>query len=88
MCIVGGIAVGVFERIVLANVDPRNQSIVDLYLFVAALVLVVFLIRNPRRSRMVAHRTQVSRSPNGCGRSGTSAGSRSWACCWCSASWP
>ena len=48
MCIVGGIAVGVFERIVLANVDPRNQSIVDLYLFVAALVLVVFLIRNPR----------------------------------------
>ena len=48
MTLVGGIAVGVFERIVLANVDPRNQSIVDLYLFVAALVLVVFLIRNPR----------------------------------------
>ena len=48
MCIVGGIAVGVFEHIVLANVDPRNQSIVDLYLFVAALVLVMFLIRSPR----------------------------------------
>ena len=48
MTLVGGIAVGVFERIVLLNVDPRNQSIVDLYLFVAALVLVVFLIRNPR----------------------------------------
>jgi ABC-type branched-subunit amino acid transport system ATPase component/ABC-type branched-subunit amino acid transport system permease subunit len=48
MTLVGGIAVGVFERIVLANVDDRNQSIVDLYLFVAALVLVVFLIRNPR----------------------------------------
>jgi ABC-type branched-subunit amino acid transport system ATPase component/ABC-type branched-subunit amino acid transport system permease subunit len=48
MCIVGGIAVGVFERMVLANVDAREQSIVDLYLFIAALVLVVFVVRNPR----------------------------------------
>ncbi len=48
MTLVGGIAVGVFERIVLANVDARNQSIIDLYLFGAALVLVVFLIRSTR----------------------------------------
>jgi ABC-type branched-subunit amino acid transport system permease subunit/ABC-type branched-subunit amino acid transport system ATPase component len=48
MTLVGGIAVGVFESLVLANVNPRNQSIVDLYLFVAALVLVVFVVRNPR----------------------------------------
>ena len=48
MTIVGGIAVGVFERIVLANVDARDQSIVDLYLFVAALVLVLFVVRNRR----------------------------------------
>jgi ABC-type branched-subunit amino acid transport system permease subunit/ABC-type branched-subunit amino acid transport system ATPase component len=48
MTIVGGIAVGVFERIVLENVDSRDQSIVDLYLFVAALVLVLVVIRNRR----------------------------------------
>jgi ABC-type branched-subunit amino acid transport system ATPase component/ABC-type branched-subunit amino acid transport system permease subunit len=48
MTIVGGIAVGVFERVVLANVDAQNQSIVDLYLFVAALVLVTFVVRNRR----------------------------------------
>ena len=45
MTIVGGIAVGVFERIVLANVSSRDQSIVDLYLFVAALVLVLVVVR-------------------------------------------
>ena len=48
MCIVGGVAVGVFERIVLANVSARNQSVVDLYLFLAALVLVTFVVRNRR----------------------------------------
>ena len=48
MCIVGGIAVGVFERFVLVNVDSRDQSIVDLYLFVAALFLVLVVIRNQR----------------------------------------
>jgi ABC-type branched-subunit amino acid transport system permease subunit/ABC-type branched-subunit amino acid transport system ATPase component len=48
MTIVGGIAVGVFERIVIANVDPRDQSIVDLYLFIAALVLVMLVVRNRR----------------------------------------
>ena len=30
------------------NVDARNQSVVDLYLFVAALVLVTFVVRNRR----------------------------------------
>jgi len=48
MCIVGGIAVGVFERVVLLNVSARNQSVVDLYLFVAALILVTFVVRNRR----------------------------------------
>jgi ABC-type branched-subunit amino acid transport system ATPase component/ABC-type branched-subunit amino acid transport system permease subunit len=48
MTIVGGIAVGVFERIVLANVDAADQSVVDLYLFIAALVLVTFVVRNRR----------------------------------------
>jgi ABC-type branched-subunit amino acid transport system permease subunit/ABC-type branched-subunit amino acid transport system ATPase component len=48
MTLVGGIAVGVFERIVLANVDSRDQSIVDLYLFVAALFLVLVVVRNRR----------------------------------------
>jgi ABC-type branched-subunit amino acid transport system ATPase component/ABC-type branched-subunit amino acid transport system permease subunit len=48
MCIVGGIAVGVFERVVLLNVSARNQAVVDLYLFVAALILVTFVVRNRR----------------------------------------
>lgn len=63
MTIVGGIGVGVFERIVLANVDPRNQALVDLYLFVAALVLVVFLIRNPRDVAGWSLSTQVKPIP-------------------------
>ena len=48
MTIVGGIAVGVFERFVIANVGPRDQSVVDLYLFIAALVLVTMVVRNRR----------------------------------------
>ena len=48
MTIVGGLIVGIFERIVLINVDARDQSIVDLYLFVAALVLVLIVVRNRR----------------------------------------
>ncbi len=48
LTIAGGIGVGVFERIVLANVDSRDQSVVDLYLFVAALVLVLVGIRGRR----------------------------------------
>ena len=74
MTLVGGIAVGVFERFVLANVDSRNQSIVDLYLFVAALVLVLVVIRNQRDETGWSLSAQVKpiperlRSPSGtCG---------------------
>jgi branched-subunit amino acid ABC-type transport system permease component len=46
--IAGGVAVGVGEALVLANVDSADQSIVDLYLFVATLVLVLFVVRSGR----------------------------------------
>ena len=46
MCIVGGIAVGVVRARSCSPTSTRaNQSIVDLYLFVAALVLVLFVHR-------------------------------------------
>ncbi|MET0737485.1 MAG: ATP-binding cassette domain-containing protein, partial [Acidimicrobiales bacterium] len=48
MCLVGGLAVGIFESVVRANVDRNNQSIVELWLFVAALVLVLFWVRGKR----------------------------------------
>jgi len=63
MCIVGGVAVGVFEHIVLANVDARNQSVVDLYLFLAALVLVTFVVRNRRDDTGWSLSTQVKPIP-------------------------
>jgi ABC-type branched-subunit amino acid transport system ATPase component/ABC-type branched-subunit amino acid transport system permease subunit len=48
MTIVGGLAVGLFEAIVLANVDSAKRSIVDLYLFLGTLVLVLFVHRGRR----------------------------------------
>jgi ABC-type branched-subunit amino acid transport system ATPase component/ABC-type branched-subunit amino acid transport system permease subunit len=63
MCIVGGVAVGVFERIVLLNVNARNQSVVDLYLFGAALVLVTFVVRNRRDDTGWSLSTQVKPIP-------------------------
>ncbi len=46
--IAGGIAVGVCEAVIRANVDSADQSIVDLYLFGATLVLVLFVVRSGR----------------------------------------
>ena len=41
----GGLAVGVVEQIVRANVESTNRTIVDLYLFLAVLVVVLFVGR-------------------------------------------
>jgi ABC-type branched-subunit amino acid transport system ATPase component/ABC-type branched-subunit amino acid transport system permease subunit len=46
--ILGGIAVGVGEAVVRANVEGADQSIIDLYLFIATLVLVLFVVRSGR----------------------------------------
>ncbi|MBL8776048.1 MAG: ATP-binding cassette domain-containing protein [Acidimicrobiales bacterium] len=48
LTLVGGLAVGIFEAVVRANVDRNNQSIVDLWLFLAAVVLVLFWVRGQR----------------------------------------
>jgi ABC-type branched-subunit amino acid transport system ATPase component/ABC-type branched-subunit amino acid transport system permease subunit len=48
LTLAGGLAVGVFEALVRANVDAREQSIVDLYLLVATLVLVLLAVRARR----------------------------------------
>ncbi len=42
----GGLAVGVVEQIVRANVESTNRTIVDLYLFLAVLVVVLFVGRS------------------------------------------
>jgi ABC-type branched-subunit amino acid transport system permease subunit/ABC-type branched-subunit amino acid transport system ATPase component len=46
--IAGGIAVGVAEAVIRANVPGDDQSIVDVYLFLATLVLVLFVVRSGR----------------------------------------
>src|SRR5215213_182232 len=46
--IAGGITVGLGEAVVRANVDSADQSIVDVYLFIATLVLVLFVVRSDR----------------------------------------
>ena len=43
--LVGGVAVGVAEHLVRANVDSANRSVVDVYLFVAVLVIVLLVVR-------------------------------------------
>jgi ABC-type branched-subunit amino acid transport system ATPase component/ABC-type branched-subunit amino acid transport system permease subunit len=48
MCLGGGLIVGIGEALVRANVDQRNQSIVDMWLFVATVVLVLFWVRGRR----------------------------------------
>ncbi len=45
MVLAGGLAVGVVEQIVRANVESTNRTIVDLYLFLAVLVVVLFVKR-------------------------------------------
>jgi ABC-type branched-subunit amino acid transport system ATPase component/ABC-type branched-subunit amino acid transport system permease subunit len=63
MTIVGGIAVGVFESLVRANVPARDQSIVDLYLFVITCVLVLFWVRGRREESGWSLTTHVKPIP-------------------------
>ena len=44
--VVGGVAVGVAEQLVRANVSSANRSVVDAYLFVAVLVIVLVVVRS------------------------------------------
>ncbi len=43
--LIGGIAVGVSEQLIRSNVDSANRSVVDVYLFVAVLVVVLLVVR-------------------------------------------
>ena len=42
----GGVAVGVAEQLIRSNVDSANRSVVDVYLFVAVLVVVLLVVRS------------------------------------------
>ena len=42
----GGVAVGVAEALIRSNVDSANRSVVDVYLFLAVLVVVLLVIRS------------------------------------------
>ena len=44
--LIGGIAVGVSEQLIRSNVDSANRSVVDVYLFVAVLVVVLLVVRS------------------------------------------
>ncbi len=50
LVLVGGMGVGVIEQVVLSNVESTNRSIVDLYLFLAVLVVVLLAKRSTRDS--------------------------------------
>ncbi len=44
--LIAGIAVGVAEQLIRSNVDSANRSVVDVYLFVAVLVVVLLVVRS------------------------------------------
>ena len=44
--LIGGVAVGVAEALIRSNVDSANRSVVDVYLFLAVLVVVLLVIRS------------------------------------------
>ena len=44
--LIGGIAVGVAEQLIRSNVDSANRSVVDVYLFLAVLVVVLLVVRS------------------------------------------
>ena len=44
--LVGGIAVGIVEHLIRANVESSNRTVVEVYLFVAVLVVVLLVVRN------------------------------------------
>ena len=44
--LIGGVAVGVAEALIRANVDSANRSVVDVYLFLAVLVVVLVVVRS------------------------------------------
>ena len=44
--LIGGVAVGVAEQLIRTNVDSANRSVVDVYLFLAVLVVVLLVVRN------------------------------------------
>ena len=93
MTIVGGIAVGVFEQVVETNVDDRSQNVVDLYLFIAALILVMFVVRNRRddagwslsaQPKPIPERLRTLWYVRHCPRSASRSCSVSCSCCRCS----
>jgi ABC-type branched-subunit amino acid transport system permease subunit/ABC-type branched-subunit amino acid transport system ATPase component len=48
MCLVGGMAVGIAEYVIVGNVPQTERTIVDLYLFLGVLILVLFVNRGRR----------------------------------------
>ena len=44
--LIAGIGVGVSEQLIRSNVDSANRSVVDVYLFVAVLVVVLLVVRS------------------------------------------
>ena len=59
--LIGGVGVGVAEQLIRANVDSANRSVVDVYLFLAVLVVVLLVVRSTgeQESWSLAPRTKA-----------------------------
>ena len=62
--LVGGMAVGVAEALIRANVDSANRSVVDVYLFLAVLVAVLVVIRTTGEQESWSLAPQVRAIPS------------------------
>ena len=60
----GGVAVGVAEALIRSNVDSANRSVVDLYLFLAVLVVVLLVVRSTGEQESWSLAPQVRAIPS------------------------
>jgi len=63
LTLAGGVGVGIAEQLIRINVDQTNQSIVDLWMFVATAVLVTFWVRGRRDESSIAIAPRVRPVP-------------------------
>ena len=60
----GGLAVGVAEQLIRTNVDSANRSVVDVYLFLAVLVVVLLVVRSTGQEEAWSLSPQVRAIPS------------------------
>lgn len=63
MTLVGGLAVGIGESVLRGNVDQANRSVVDLWIFAATIVLLLFWVRGRRGDAPLSLGAKVAAVP-------------------------